>query len=165
MSETSRWRRPRREAGPSQKESTPTVAGGALDRLGQARGGAVGPGTPPAAPIPGQCWIVGTGATGAWAGHAGALAGWTEAGWRFAAPQEGMAVWSAADGCPATYAGGQWCVGRIAGAELFLGGVKVVGARGAAIPAPAGGTTVDAEARGVLGQVLAALRTHGLIAD
>ena len=42
--------------------------------------------------------------------------------------------------------------------------VKVLGARGAAVPDATGGTTVDAEARTAINGLLAALRTHGLIA-
>jgi hypothetical protein len=39
----------------------------------------------------------------------------------------------------------------------------VVGARDGAIAAPAGGTTVDTQARGTIGEILDALRQHGLI--
>jgi hypothetical protein len=42
---------------------------------------------------------------------------------------------------------------------------QVVGNRQAAISAPSGGSTVDAEARTAIGSILAALRTHGLIAS
>lgn len=45
----------------------------------------------------------------------------------------------------------------------MIGGQQVVGARAGAIGSPAGGSTVDAEARGAIGQILSALRTHGLI--
>jgi HK97 family phage major capsid protein len=48
--------------------------------------------------------------------------------------------------------------------RLLVGGQQVVGARGAAIPAPTGGSTIDAEARSAIGNILAALRNHGLIA-
>jgi hypothetical protein len=41
----------------------------------------------PDAPAPDQCWIVGTGAGGAWAGHADSLACWTAGGWRFVSPR------------------------------------------------------------------------------
>ena len=44
---------------------------------------AVGVDTPPVAPLPGQCWIVGDAPTGVWSGQASALAGWTPSGWRF----------------------------------------------------------------------------------
>ena len=43
-------------------------------------------------------------------------------------------------------------------------GLQVVGSRGAAIPTPTGGGTVDAEARTAIGSILSAMRTHGLIA-
>lgn len=48
---------------------------------------------------------------------------------------------------------------------MLVGGVPVVGARGAAIAGPAGGGAVDAEARATLDAVLGALRAHGLIAS
>jgi len=37
------------------------------------------------------------------------------------------------------------------------------GTRAAAIAGPAGGTTIDAESRTAIGQILTALRQHGLI--
>jgi hypothetical protein len=42
---------------------------------------------------------------------------------------------------------------------------QVVGNRQAAISAPSGGSTVDAEARTAIGSILSAMRTHGLIAS
>ncbi len=45
-----------------------------------------------------------------------------------------------------------------------IGGAKVVGDRLAPIAGPVGGSAVDAEARAAVGQILVALRTHGLIA-
>ena len=50
------------------------------------------------------------------------------------------------------------------GSALNIGGQQVVGARGAAIAAPAGGTAVDVEGRAAISAILAALRSHGLIA-
>ncbi len=46
----------------------------------------------------------------------------------------------------------------------FVGGDRVVAVRQAGIADPTGGATVDNEARSVLMAILAALRTHGLIA-
>lgn len=54
--------------------------------------------------------------------------------------------------------------GSINTADFFkVDGTKVVGNQGAAIANPAGGATIDAEARTAIGLILAALRTHGLI--
>jgi hypothetical protein len=47
--------------------------------------------------------------------------------------------------------------------SLLIDGQQVVGARAAAIAAPSGGSTVDAEARVAVEAILAAMRQHGLI--
>lgn len=164
MGETARWALPLLTAGQAQKEMTHNEALAVLDLLQGASVVAVGLDAPPAAPVAGQCWIVGAAPGGAWAGHGGALAGWTAGGWRFAAPREGMTAWSEADGAFAIRAGGAWQVGGLPAAELLIGGQRVVGARRPAIAAPAGGNTADAEARAAIGQILAALVAHGLIA-
>lgn len=150
--------------GQAQKEVSHNEALAALDLLVQAGVEAVGVDVPPVAPVPGQCWIVGTAPTGAWTGQAGALAGWTGGGWRFAAPVAGMTVWTGGDGGFARYEGSAWVTGRLRGAVLVLGGAQVVGPQRPAIADPAGGATVDAEARAALAAVLGALREHGLIA-
>ncbi|HWV00163.1 MAG TPA: DUF2793 domain-containing protein [Devosia sp.] len=108
--------------------------------------------------------MVGSVPTGDWVGNAGALAGWTADGWRFVAAAEGMTVWVADRAIAARYVGGAWVAGNLAGQQVSIEGVKVVGAQGAAILDPAGGTTIDAEARAAIGAILAALRGHGLIA-
>lgn len=120
--------------------------------------------TPPASPAIGACYIVGASPTGAWSGKAQHLAAWTSGGWRFVAPREGLAAYVKSSGTTAAYRSGAWVIGELSGAQVSVDGVKVVGARGAAIGAPAGGTTVDAEARAAVGLINAALRTHGLIA-
>ena len=50
-------------------------------------------------------------------------------------------------------------------AHVVIGGDPVVGPRQAAIADPPGGTIVDAESRGAIAAILAALRSHGLIAS
>lgn len=165
MADTARWGLPMLEAGQAQKEMTVNEALARLDLLAQAGVVAAGLDTPPATPMAGQAWIVGRAPTGGWAGQAQALAGWTIGGWRFVAPRDGMSVWSAASGCPVTFADGQWRVGRLAGTSVAIGGLQVVGARAAAIPAPAGGGVVDTEVRAAVAAVLDALRHHGLIAS
>ena len=49
------------------------------------------------------------------------------------------------------------------GSSLVLDGIQVVGTRRPAIPSPAGGATVDSEARTAISELLDALRDHGLI--
>jgi len=136
----------------------------AIDLIVQATAHGAGLNTPPTAPASGQCWIVGGSPTGAWAGRARCLAGWTDGGWRFVVPTAGMAVWVAADGLTARFVDGQWTLGEEACAHLVVGGDRVVGARQAAIAAPSGGSVIDAEARTALTAILGALRAHGLVA-
>lgn len=165
MDETSpRFDLPLLAAGQAQKEVLHNEALAALDLLVHSVAETIGDDAPPASPVEGQCWIVGTAPTGEWAGHAGALAGWTAAGWRFMAPVEGMAVWVRASGLLARRGTGDWAVGVLAGSALQIGGEQVVGARAAAIADPSGGATVDTQARAAIAALLAALRTHGLIA-
>ena len=149
--------------GQAQKEMFHNEALAAIDLALHASVVAVGLDTPPPVPAPGQCWIVGTAPTGEWSGQAGALAGWTAGGWRFVAAVEGMAVWDGAAGQVARRAGGAWQSGALAATSLAIGGIQVVGARRPDIAAPAGGGTVDGEARAAVTAILAALRGHGLI--
>jgi hypothetical protein len=152
-------------AGQAQKEMTVDEALIRLDMTVQASAAAAGVDTPPAAPVTGQCWIVGDAPLEAWSGQAGALAAWTDGGWRFVAPIEGMAVWIENDGIVWRRVGGSWRAGDIAGARVLIDGVQVVGAQTSAIAPPAGGAVVDAEARDTVAAILAALNHHGLIAS
>jgi hypothetical protein len=119
--------------------------------------------TPPVSSAVGNCYIVAAGSTGAWAGKAQQLAAYTSGGWRFIAPREGMGAFVKSTGTTAVYRGGAWVIGDLSGAQVMIGGVKVVGSRAASIAAPAGGATVDAEARAAIGLILEAMRGHGLI--
>ena len=121
--------------------------------------------TPPVSPVVGDCFIVGAGATGAWAGKDGSLAMFSIGGWRFVAPREGLRAWVSSQGVDALYRSGAWETGFVRGSRLIVSGIAVVGAQQGAIADPSGGTTVDGQARAALGQILAALRTHGLIAN
>ena len=119
---------------------------------------------PPTSPAAGQAWIVGTSPSGAWAERAGQVAGYTAGGWRFVIPTDGLTLLDKSTGTFAVRRGSAWDLGDVRAAKLTVGGQQVVGARAAAIPAPTGGATVDAEARSALAAILAALRGHGLIA-
>lgn len=100
--------------------------------------------TPPAAPASGQCWLVGASATGAFAGKSGRIANWSDGGWRFVAPREGMRAYDIAASAYRHFAGGNW---QIAAAPV----------------APAGGTVIDSEARAAIGNLIATLRAAGVL--
>jgi hypothetical protein len=119
---------------------------------------------PPASPALGRLYRVATGASGAFSGRDQQLAGWSEGGWRFIAPVEGMRLVERTSGLELAYRDGAWTSGSARASEVLVGGAKVVGARQAAIADAAGGTVVDSQARAAVAQVLAALRAHGLIA-
>jgi hypothetical protein len=118
---------------------------------------------PPPAPTEGQSWIVGAGATGAWAGKDEAIASWSAGGWRFVEPIVGMLVWNKAAEHWIHWRDGSWSSGELPAAAIFVGGQKVVGARQPAVPSPSGGTVIDEEARTAIAAVTAALKSHGLI--
>lgn len=161
---TVRLELPMIDAGQAQKEITHNEALLRLDLLVQGSVREVARADPPVAPVPGEAWIVGGVPTDAWAGHAGEIAAWTTGGWRFVSPCEGMALWCEAAAATVRYHAGAWEQGLARANALLVDGVQVVGARGAAIAEPTAGTTVDARARTAIGQILAALRAHGLIA-
>jgi hypothetical protein len=98
---------------------------------------------PPAAPLAGQCWIVGAAPTGVWAGKAQQIALYSDGGWRFVTPQPGMTMWMISEALLARYSGSGWMIPG-------------------AITAPSGGTTVDVEARAAISDILAILNSAGL---
>ena len=159
---TDRLELPLLAAGQAQKEITHNEALARLAALVQPVVQAI-TSSVPASPVAGQCWLVGTGATGAWAGRDGALAAWTTGGWRFVAPFDGMQVWSLGDAMPVIRVAGNWTLGIVRAASVKVAGLQVVAARQPAIPTPAGGATIDTEARVVIAGILCALRSHGLI--
>lgn len=161
---TARLALPLIQPGQAQKELDHNEALALLDLATQAVVESVGVDTPPAAPTPGQCWIVGDAPVDAWTGQAKALVGWTNGGWRFVAARDGMTAWSRADGQPIRFDGSRWLIGTLSASALEIGGNKIVGPRQPAIAPPTAGTIIDAEARAAVDAILAALREHGLIA-
>lgn len=141
---------PLMSAGQSQKEWTFNEA---VEHLGLAIAACVeelGVNDPPASPVVGQAYVVGDQPTGDWFGHVRAIAGFSPGGWRFVAAAEGMRVIVRSSGVEARVRGGAWETG--------------VGPRLAAVAAPTGGTTVDAEARAAIASLIDRLVAHGLIA-
>ncbi|WP_420606225.1 DUF2793 domain-containing protein [Novosphingopyxis sp.] len=94
-------------------------------------------------PITGQCWLVGDQPTGAWEGHPGCIAGWTEGGWRFAPPIDGMQLFDRSGDGTSIYRNANWTAPP-------------------ALAVPSGGSVIDVEARESLGVLIAAMRRAGL---
>lgn len=164
METTARLAMPLLQSGQAAKEITHNESLFTLDLL---VGGAVEEpprNAPPASPVAGQCWIVGNGPSGIWAGKAGQVACYTSAGWRHVVPPDGLSLLVRSTGTFAVRRGGLWDVAEVRAATVKVNGTQVVGAQAAGIAAPAGGATVDAEARAALAAILSALRAHGLIA-
>lgn len=161
---TDRFALPLIQPGQAQKEMFHNEAIIGLELRMQIVAAAAGLETPPLDPQPGEAWIIGAAPQGEWTGHAHALAGWSASGWRFAAPVPGMLVWVADGQRWWLWNGTGWRDGELPAARVTVGGVQVVGARQAAIAAPAGSGTVDAAARGTIAAILSTLRAHGLIA-
>ena len=116
----------------------------------------VGRNTPPVSPTAGDCYVLGDSPVGVWAGHARALAGFTDGGWRFAEAFAGMTVLDRSQNCVGKFDGAAWSIGEVSGKTLKLDGVQVVGAQQPAISNHASDGTINS--------ILAALRAHGLIA-
>jgi hypothetical protein len=74
-----------------------------------------------------------------------------------------MSMFVRSTGTTVTYRSGQWEIGQVRGTALVIGDEQVVGGRTAAIASPAGGATVDNEARAAIDAILSALRGQGLI--
>jgi len=165
MEATERLELPLIIPGQAQKEVVHNEALALLDAIvaGAVYGVAIN--DPPTAPVPGACYIVGPQPTGGWLGKADYVAAFSPAGWRFVAPVIGMSLIVQSTGLAAAYGATGWEVGKVRASQLIVGGTQVVGSQQAAIASPAGGATVDSEARAAVGQILLALRTHGLIAE
>ncbi len=142
-------------AGPSTGSGQAAVAlvkaGGLLERA------------PPSDPAVGSCYLVGAGATGAWAGQDGSLACFSEGGWRFVVPADGLSLVDRVSGQQWLRYNGAWETGIVRAQEVRVAGETVVRNRQPAIEDPSAGAVVDSECRASVFQILAALRAHGLI--
>ena len=164
MEMTPRFGLPLLVAGQIQKELFHNEALALVDLLVAASVEPVPIAAPPASPANGTFYRVAEGAaSGLFAGHEGELAGWTEGGWRFVVPVEGMRLTERGSGVELSYRAGGWTSGSLRASEILIGAQKVVGARQPSIAEPAGGAVIDTPARQAVAQILAALRAHGLI--
>ncbi len=143
ISTSPRHRLPLLFAGQAHKEFTVNEAHALTDALlhlaieGEAT-------APPVAPGEGDCWLVHAPATGAWQGQEGTIACRQAGAWLFVTPCDGMRALNRATVQDWRYAGG-WHMA-------------------APIALPAGGATVDAEARAAIGAILEALKAAAILA-
>jgi hypothetical protein len=63
---------------------------------------------PPSSPAEGERHVVASGATGAWTGHANAIATWQDGAWAFLVPHTGWCIWSDADDVLFVFDGTHW---------------------------------------------------------
>ncbi len=164
MDGTARWALPMLFAGQAQKEVYHNEALALIDALLHGRAESADLGAPPSGPTVGQCWIVADGASADWAGQDGAVALWSEGGWRFITPRAGLRMDVADRDSAFFHDGTQWRAGAVRDEGLYLNEEQVVGPRLPAIAAPSGGGVVDVETRSAVADILLALRAHGLIA-
>lgn len=80
--------------------------------------------TPPTLPLPGEAWIVPTGATGAWSGHVDEIAAWQANGWSFYDPAPGWQVFDRATVSLRIFSGTAWVPVASTGAGLPSLGVN-----------------------------------------
>ncbi|WP_339692824.1 DUF2793 domain-containing protein [uncultured Parasphingorhabdus sp.] len=141
--ETARLKLPLLAAGQAHKELFHNEALTRIDHLIHPAVQAIE--TDPAAiiPVPGQCWIVGSGATDEWLGHDDEIAGWTGNGWLYITPLSLMRVYIESTDSIAVYRG-SWQLAS-------------------PIESPVAGVVVDVEARSVIDSILAALEAQGIV--
>jgi Protein of unknown function (DUF2793) len=95
-------------AGQAQKHVTLNEALRILDTLVQGAAVSRTLGTPPAAPLDGQLYVIHTSANGIWAGKANQLASYQDNGWVYFTPKEGWIVWVCDENQLCVYAGSAW---------------------------------------------------------
>ncbi|MEO6041801.1 MAG: DUF2793 domain-containing protein [Croceibacterium sp.] len=100
---------------------------------------------PPTAPVDGECWLIGSAASGAWTGKTGQLACRQTGTWLYVPPREGLRVTDKSTGQVLCYRGG-W-------------------QRPARPAVPTGGASVDSEARTAIAQLVTALIAGGILAE
>jgi hypothetical protein len=99
---------------------------------------------PPASSLAGEAWLVSATPTGAFAGHAQAIAGYTAGGWRFIAARPGLRVYDR-DGACFRHLTDSW-------------------QRSVQPATPAGGSTIDQEARSAIVGIIEKLVAAGILA-
>ena len=130
-------------AGQAQKEAFVNEAHALADALMHCAIEGIGA-SPPAHPVLGTSWLVGSAPNGPWAGQAGKIASYQAGNWLFTEPRAGMRV-----------------LNRATGQDLRYVSTWQTPVRPSA---PSGGNIVDSEARAVLNQLINALESAGIFA-
>ncbi len=108
MTETTHLALPFIDAAQAQKHVTHNEALQLLDAVVQVSALARDQSAPPASPAEGARYLVGAGATGAFAGKDLQIATWLAGGWTFLAPKSGWLVYVAAEQISLVYDGAAW---------------------------------------------------------
>lgn len=122
---------------------------------------------PPATPSAGDSYIIASGATGAWAGHDGALAVFDGSAWVYGTPRTGWRAYDEADDVSLVFKGGVWAVQTsytdeqvrdVIGAALVAGsGITItVNDAGDTITIASTAAYTDEQARDAIGAALVA---------
>ncbi|TRW14349.1 DUF2793 domain-containing protein [Glacieibacterium frigidum] len=165
MAEVSdRYALPLLQVGQAQKEVTHNEAVAGIDTLLHLAVETLTLAAPPAAPVPGQAWIVAAGATGDWAGRSAEIASFGTGGWRYAVPQQGCVAWLRDVQRFAVFTADGWRDDGWPVAALRVGTRTVLGGGMSTVPPVEGGAVVDAEARAAIAALVADLRFQGLVA-
>jgi hypothetical protein len=96
------------DANQNQKTVTHNAALTALDALVNCQVQSAALAAPPGSPGDGQCWIVASGGTGAWAGHDLNIAAWQDGAWTFYPPSKGMLAYNDAQSALLVWTGSAW---------------------------------------------------------
>lgn len=161
---TDRYGLPLLQVAQAQKEVTHNQAVAGIDTLLHLAVETATLNRPPVAPALGQAWIVAPGASGAWAGHAGEVASFGSAGWRYTVPREGCVAWLCDVQRFAVCTAAGWRDDGWPAAGLRIGGRLAMTGSAPVVTGPVGGTTVDTQARATLAVLLEALSFQGVIA-
>lgn len=124
------------EAAQSQKHVTHNEALTRLDALVQIAVADRDVAAPPVSPADGERYIVATGASGAWTGHASKIAAYQDGAWELYSPREGWLAWVADEDVLLAWNGGTWIAAASGG-----GG----GGGGSVNPAPLVGVNATAD--------------------
>ena len=108
MSDTLNFRMPLLDAAQAQKHVTVNEALIRADILASGNVVSRSVSTPPATPLDGTAYIVGTGATDDWAGSDGHIALYLNGGWEFSEPWDGASLRVGDEGTVVTRRGGAW---------------------------------------------------------